>query len=300
MRRLVNTLPLCLLGVSLGLRATPGSARAPEVPAAEARALEVDAPPPATEREREAEALVEQARELFREARFQEALPLLERAYELSRAPRYLFNLGAVHHKLSQCEPAREYYERYLAEDPRGSARSAASWALQELYAHCPGARSPANPAPASAPESVQPTRLPATSERAAQVDAAQRKSGSAAVPRDRSALPSPRALVLLGTGAALGVAALVSSGLQSRAQHDVDALRARAVQGDETWDSYEADRASRSEDAHTYRRMSILLGVGFGVLAGTGTAFWILDSSSDSSLDVSITTPGVSYRGRF
>jgi tetratricopeptide (TPR) repeat protein len=298
MRRFANALPSCLLSISFSLRATPGWAQVLEAQAAEAPA-EAQVPEEPTDAEREAERLLEQARELFGRARFREALPLLERAHELSRSPRYLFNLGVLHHKLSDCEPAREYFERYLAEDPEGSARGEANWALQELYAHCPVARVPADPAPSGGVPPEPQLALPAASEGAVAAAAA-----PALVPSSRStesgAHPSPRAWVFLGVGAAVGLGAVVSAGLQSRAQHDIDALHEQASRGDEAWDPYEAERASLSENARTYRRLSILLGIGCGVLVGTGTAFWILDSRSDSSIDVTLTTPGLSYRGRF
>jgi tetratricopeptide (TPR) repeat protein len=232
-----------------------------------------------------AEALVERAKQRFAEGRFQDAVPLLERAYGLSRQARLLFNLGVVHHKLAQCEPAREYFERYLAEDPSGAARSEATSALEELYAHCP--------APGAAVGHVGATATPAAPIEQAALPAATRPVPLLPAPQ----LPSPGVLIVWGAGAALGVSALLSLGLQSRAQHDLDALRARAT--GKTWDAFEPERAALSENARRYQGLSLLFGIGFAVLAGSGGALWLRELSEDSP-ELSLGISGVSYRAQF
>ncbi|MEO8178238.1 MAG: hypothetical protein ABI895_05330 [Deltaproteobacteria bacterium] len=274
-QRALATCWLCL-----GLAASEGPASAQSV----RRASGPDSPI-AVQGGRETEALVERAKQRFAEGRFRDAVPLLECAYVLSRQPRLLFNLGVVHHKLSECEPAREYFERYLAEDPRGRARSEATSALAELYAHCPPPRaargSVGTPAPplerAPGPAAAIPVPLATRSPAAA--------------------LPSPQVLIVWGAGAALGVSALVTLGLQSRAQHDIDALHARAV--GHTWDGFEPERAALSENAQRYQSLSLLFGLGFAALAGTGAALWLHELSADSP-GLSVGVSGLSYRAHF
>jgi hypothetical protein len=271
-------MPIGLLCLALGF----------SVPGARAQA-------PSSDAESVASALLGDAKDLFQQGRFGDALPLLERAYALTGTPRYLFNLGVIHHKLSQCQPARNYFERYLLEDPAGSAQAEAKWALRELYLHCPESPGDESAAQARSPSPArrhpQPARGPTT--------AAPPRAGIA--PSDeRLALPSQRALILLGAGAAVGVAALVSVGLQNRAQNDIDALRARAAREGEVWDSYESQRTSLSGNAHLYRGMSIVLGIGSAVLAGSGATFWILDAPTPDTVNGYALTPGFSYSGRF
>jgi hypothetical protein len=104
---------------------------------------------------------------------------------------------------------------------------------------------------------------------------------------------------VLLGSGGAAGIAALLSLGLQNRAQHNLDALGARARAGGD-WDSYEPERRALDSDAHLYRGLSIAFGLGFAALAGTGGALWILHAPSENSLEVSMAGHELRCAGRF
>lgn len=244
----------------------------------------------------EAELLTERAKQLFREARFSEAVPLLERAYALTRAPRQLFNLGVLHHKLSECNPAREYFERYLTEDPEGTARADAQRALEELYAHCP-APDLVPSLPAASPEGFDTSALPERT-----VAEAPQPARAPVPARDwagRSSGPGAPALVLLGSGAAAGVAALLSVGMQNRAQHNLDALRTRASAGG-TWDAYEPERRALDSDAHLYHGLSIAFGLGFAALAGTGGALWVWNAEPQDSIEVSVEGHQLRCAGRF
>ena len=235
----------------------------------------------------QAEALLEQAKELFRKGQYREALPLIESAPELTQAPRFLFNLGALHHKLSECVPARDYFEQYLQQDPAGEGRAAALSALEELRARCPAQVTVAPAALAVVPAAalLPPVPLP--------VEAPPPRE-----PLERSWAPSPRAAVLLGIGAAAGIGALASLAARGHAQSELDALGAQVARQGDTWDAHEARRHELAANARLYRGLSLGLGVACAAFVGAGTTVWIVEAeqaAGERSLGA-----GVTYRGRF
>jgi tetratricopeptide (TPR) repeat protein len=74
-----------------------------------------DEPDSATE---EARALFEAGRTAYDAGRFESALDSFGRAYELSRRPALLFNMGSALERLRRDDEALEHYERYLREVP--------------------------------------------------------------------------------------------------------------------------------------------------------------------------------------
>lgn len=282
-----------LLGVSIA-RAEPSTATtetgATETGAAELSgvgAVGVLPPDPASDARTQAEGLLEQAKELFRNGEYRAALPLIERAYALTNAPRFLFNLGTLHHKLSECVPARDYFEQYLQRDPSGDGSAAALSALEELRARCPAQ---ATAAPASL------ALVPATTEVAPVL--APVGAPPAAEPLERSWAPSSRAAVLLGIGAAAGIGALASLVARGHAQSEIDALGPLVARQGDTWDAHEARRHELASNARLYRGLSLGLGVACAAFVGAGTTVWILEARErDSARSLAA---GVTYRARF
>jgi hypothetical protein len=277
-------------------------------------ALTADGPSPvaagATSRtradEREADALLERAKAHFRAGEYRRSLPLVERALALSDSPRFLFNLGVLHHKLSECVPAREYFQRYLERDAAGAAREQTLAALRELNAHCP-AEEPETQraaAPMASPTATFRSAAPASISPSASAlprEVALTLPGGAELPPPPppklSVAPPPTALVLLGLGAAAGVASVVTVALQNAAQSDIDALASRAAEEGLPWDVYEGERHASSADARLYRGLAIGLGAACTALVGAGATVWILDANQ-SSLET--TGVGVGYASRF
>jgi tetratricopeptide (TPR) repeat protein len=72
----------------------------------------------------EARANFEAGRIAFSAARFADALPYFERAYELSRRPELLYNVGMCHDRLGHDAEALEALEAYLAELPEAENRT--------------------------------------------------------------------------------------------------------------------------------------------------------------------------------
>lgn len=63
-----------------------------------------------------AKQLYETAQKAMAEGRTEDAIHDYLAAYTLSKDPALLYKLGAAHQKLGACEPAVDYYRRYLAE----------------------------------------------------------------------------------------------------------------------------------------------------------------------------------------
>ncbi|MFK7989520.1 MAG: tol-pal system YbgF family protein [Sandaracinaceae bacterium] len=76
--------------------------------------------------------LTQQAQEVFSAGRPDEAVPLLERAYEAYPAPMILYNLGRSHAANGEPRSAVRAYERFLAEDPNGAQRSEVEQLIDE------------------------------------------------------------------------------------------------------------------------------------------------------------------------
>ena len=93
--------------VALALLVAP-----PEAEAKKGKKPAAKKPAEAPEKAR-AEKLFKEARAAYDVGKFEEALPLLEEAYELFPSPVIQFNLAQVHRKLGNWESSRYLYQRY-------------------------------------------------------------------------------------------------------------------------------------------------------------------------------------------
>lgn len=233
--------------------------------------------------EREALRLRDEAFELFEQQRYAEALPLLERAHVLSSAPRHVFNLATAHHWLGHCPSARDYFERYLREEPQGPGAAAAHAALDELYQRCGRVSvlphfepTPASPPPLRAPHIVAAAPAP-----------------SVAAPM-RS--PSVLAWSLIGVGAALGVASVSSLVLMERAEHDVERRARRAPE-----DGWTAEARALMKNGDRYATLSAAFGVSALACVGAGVTLQLLAPSDGEAVTVALGDAAlVQYRARF
>ncbi|MET0414002.1 MAG: hypothetical protein ABW217_22020 [Polyangiaceae bacterium] len=231
--------------------------------------------------EREALRLRDEAFELFEQRRYAEALPLLERAHALSRAPRHVFNLATAHHWLGHCPSARDYFERYLREEPDGPGADQARAALDELYQRCGHARAFPEPAPAS-PTLVRGLRV------------------AAPLPAPVVALsarePNVLAWSLIGVGAALGIASVSSLLLMERAEHDVEQRARRAPD-----DGWTPEARALMKNGDRYATLSAAFGVSALACVGAGVTLQLLAASETEAVTVSLGGgPLVQYRTRF
>jgi tetratricopeptide (TPR) repeat protein len=283
MRRVARLGRWCAFSMAL---LAAGAARADPLPT-ESATTDVGLP------REQAEALLERAKALFRAGEFRQALPLVERAYALTESPRFLFNLGVLHHKLSECVPAREHFERYLERDPAGVARAEALAALEELRARCPAPPTdfvPAPPAPSRTPEHSVPTPPTAWSEASA--------PGHSVESRAPSWAPGSNALLLMGLGTAVGVGAVVALAAQGRAEDDIDDLGSQVAREGITWDELEGRRRELASNARLYRGLSLGLSAACLALVGAGATVWIVEVADGSNPRPG--AAGIAYRGRF
>ncbi|MBX3248933.1 MAG: hypothetical protein KF901_17280 [Myxococcales bacterium] len=86
-----------------------------------------------TERDSEARALYQAAVVAFDEGRFEDALRLFRRAYELSERPELLFNVGTTADRLRRDEEALEAFEAYLAARPDAANRASVEARIEVL-----------------------------------------------------------------------------------------------------------------------------------------------------------------------
>jgi hypothetical protein len=115
---------------------------------------------PATEAEGDPASLFRGAQARYEAGDTAGALVLMRRAYELSRRPELLFNLGELERELDECQPALRDYRAYLTEVTAGARREQAEQRVRELEAECPPVTpvapvvrvTPTPPAPAPTP----------------------------------------------------------------------------------------------------------------------------------------------------
>jgi tetratricopeptide (TPR) repeat protein len=104
----------------------------------------------------EARANFEAGRIAFSAARFADALPYFERAYELSRRPELLYNVGMCHDRLGHDAEALEALEAYLAELPEAENRAEVEQRIATARARVARAALPS--APRAAGDGSDPT----------------------------------------------------------------------------------------------------------------------------------------------
>lgn len=239
--------------------------------------------------EREALRLRDEAFELFEQQRYAEALPLLERAHALSRAPRHVFNLATAHHWLGHCPSARDHFEHYLREEPDGPGADQARAALDELYQRCgheAASALPVEPVPLE-PAAVSPTLV-----RGLRVTVPPRAPVVATPARE----PSVLAWSLIGVGAALGVASVSSLVLMERAERDVEQRARRASD-----DGWTPEARALMKNGGRYATLSAAFGVSALACVGAGVGLQLLAPSATEAVTVSLTGgPLVQYRARF
>lgn len=124
----------------------PGLAAAQKAPVPPPKA---GGAPTAPDLEAAARGYFERGVKLYQEQRYLEALAEFSAGYELSRRPLFLFNMGECARLAKQPERAKEYYERYLREEPTGKFAETATARLAAMGVKPAGPTATA-PAPVS------------------------------------------------------------------------------------------------------------------------------------------------------
>jgi hypothetical protein len=212
--------------------------------------------------------------------------PLLE-GYALTHDARFLFNVGVTYHSLGSCELARQYYDQYLLQDPRGAFVDGAHAALQSLAPVCPAA-AVARGEPAAATES---TRAPVAI--------------GAPVRTTPAAEPSNSGNWLAWSFSSAGGVALVVAGVAGArwagAAADYANLVASSEQSAQSWDECCAARGHRLEarEAHA-QSLTLALGAASLLLAGTGAALWWFGTNGEVTVAVHSGGGGLAYGVQF
>jgi tetratricopeptide (TPR) repeat protein len=104
------------IAVPLGLVALASLAGAPEASAQPARAAGVVLAQSRRSAEADAKKHFDKAREHYANGRYREAIEQLETALRIDpKGADLLYNLGVIHEKLQEVDPAIDYYQRYVS-----------------------------------------------------------------------------------------------------------------------------------------------------------------------------------------
>lgn len=234
------------------------------------------AQPSDAEREKARE-LTERAIGLSRKGSYTAAIPLYQRAYELSREAVLLSNIGSAYRELGQRDKALGYFCQYLEIDPAGVvapfAREQAKRLTIDLHGkeHAPCQAKPAAQEPPSRPTTVEEPEEP---EETAETEEAEEKEPTDASPvitGTATAPPTSNASGALTTsGVVLGVAGMAALGgagyyawVGKRASDVINGNR-------DAWTESELDEQRLGQQANSRAK---LLGIAGGAAVVTGVA---------------------------
>lgn len=222
--------------------------------------------------EREAADAFERAKVMFAAGDDASALALMQRARELSADPRYIFNLGLIHHYAGDCGAARAAFLEYLERAPEGEGCAEARRALDTLEPIC------GIPAPAPMSAAVAPS-IPLSKDRDPAADAA-------AHPRS----PNMLAWGLVAGGAASGIASLASALAAHNASSQIESLYRSAAHAGFAWEACACaqDYQRLESRRQTFTTLTWAFGISAAALAGGGALVWLLDREEASSLALS------------
>jgi hypothetical protein len=246
---------------------------------------------------RQAAGWVQQADRHFRKGNPAAAIPLLERAYRSTGWTGCLLNLGMAHHSLSECQAARDYYERYLDLEAYSERRIQVESALEELERSCAPRMAPPL---ARAPE----VRGNAIAPLADAVGPMSNRSMQRVAPEPRASVArvgqGQRTLALMGFGlaGATGLAALTF--VVSGERYDREAQRFEDL--GRTPDNDSVARAL-DRDGRRANTWAVAFGAASVLLLGTSAGLlWLGESAGSGTLSLSL-SPGasrMSYQARF
>jgi len=237
---------------------------------------------PTAAAEAEARALFTAGQAAFAEGRFDHAAEYFARAYELSRRPVLLYNLGTAYDRLRRDAEALAAFERYLQElpdAPDAVAINARIAVLRESVRRSTPVEQ-ADPADTEHPEPEATTPAPLAASEAPASDA------------PASDVPGPGPWIVLGVGGAAVVAGAVLLGL---AAADVATVEGVTRESGTAWSDVEA-AYGRSETESIAG--AVLLGVG-GAAAVAGVV-WVVAGSSSARVEVVPSAGGGVVRGSF
>jgi tetratricopeptide (TPR) repeat protein len=174
----------------------------------------------------EARELIRRGNDLYRLSKFEEALVLYEKAYELDQRPSTLFNVAQCHRQLKRFDRALFLYRQYLRSNPPAAHRAIVDGIIAQMEQQA-RQEAPATPGTATSSGPDAPTAAPLLPRADAATPAAAAAAGSA------SAVPASRpwyrrwyvwtavALVIAGGAVGGAVAATRGSGVPTTVYGD-------------------------------------------------------------------------------
>jgi tetratricopeptide (TPR) repeat protein len=208
----------------------------------------------------EADKLLRQGNAEYARKNYEQAIEAYQRAFDLTGAPGFLFNIAQVHRVAGNCSEAIAHYERYLAADPKTKLRPRVEAFIAEMW-RCVEARRKTEEQPAEKPAETQPEPPPPV----AQEERAAPTVLDAEAPPPR---PSAWRWVGLGTAGAgaIAIGAGVVIGLGARSQ----ARRTEDFTGE--WSP--EDEARERDAERDARNAAILMSAGAVALVGGVTLY--------------------------
>ncbi len=93
----------------------------------------------------------------YEKGKYRQAITSFESGYDLVKRPAFLLNIAQCQRKLGNTTKAREYYRRYLEEEPQAGQRAAVEKIIAELDAEIAQAHGESEGAVAAVPEESPP-----------------------------------------------------------------------------------------------------------------------------------------------
>ncbi|MBN8611414.1 MAG: tetratricopeptide repeat protein [Deltaproteobacteria bacterium] len=273
--------------VLLALAPSPTAAQETPAPVASAPVA-----PPAGEQvtrdeagaEAEARALYAAAQAAFHEGRFENSLQYFQRAYELTRRPALLYNLGVTYDRMRRDDEALAAFEQYLREEPDAEnvreVEGRVAVLRQALARTTDTQTTPAETTPVAA---TPVERTPPVEREIARPD----PTLIVAAPSND---PGPAPWIVVGIG---GAAVVTGAVLLAVAAADVAAVEGASpgTHWSEVRGAYERSEAESIAGG-------VLLGV--GAAAAVAGVVWAVAGSGGSEVEVAPTAGGVVVRGTF
>jgi tetratricopeptide (TPR) repeat protein len=221
---------------------------------------------PPTHEQRAAEYYDDAAR-AYKEGRYEEAIDLLKRAYELSHKAPILQNLGRAYERLGRLEDALDAFKNYLGKDPFAADRATIETEINAIEKQIDQKRALAMAAEAAKAKAEADQKAKADAEARAREEAARRQAAER-LAEERRHHASPLPWIVAGVGVAGGINSAIFGAL-------ADARHRSA--SSPTLDQPTAK--STEDEAQTFATVTNVSLVVAGALLVTGVVWGVLDT---------------------
>ncbi len=227
------------------------------------------------------------------------AISMYEKAYALIPHPVLLYNIANAHRLAGELALALDFYNQYVAADPKGTQVKASRERIAEIEAALSDAKATADAEAQAKADADADAKAKAEADAKANADADAKANADADAKRPPEPKPArdpgPRTFTpmrIAGVAAGgLGVIAL-GGGV-------VFGLKAQGIEDEVSEDGWVFDQARLDEGNAANRTMFLCYGVGAALVA-TGAVLWVLGKDTHVTPVASETTAGVAFAGTF